>query len=183
MSQTNTDRLNWVGPLAWKASATLILLPLFIMKLADWRAWEFVDLPFAFVMIGATGVAFEIALRIPAARTYWAGALLAAGTAFLLTWGNLAVGFAGSEDNSINITFLASPALALAGSLAVRFEAAGLIAAMAGAAAAQFTAGLIAWYYGYFTGPLTVTFTGLWLASSLLFLRSSQVRTSLRNGG
>ena len=177
MFQINTDRLRWVRPLAWGASATLILIPLFAIKIADPRAWEFDNLPFALIMLGALGVAFEFALRVPAAWTYRAGAVLAAGAAFLLTWGNLAVGFAGSEDNAINIIFFAVPAVALAGTLAVWFRSAGLASVMASAAAAQFTAGLIALYYGYFTGPLTVTFTGLWLASSLLFLRSSRVRT------
>jgi hypothetical protein len=183
MSQTNADRLSWVRPLAWGASATLILLPLFGMKLADARAWEPENLPFAFVMIGAVGLAFEFALRVPPGWTYSAGAVVAAGAGLLLTWGNLAVGFAGSEDNALNIIFFAVPAVALAGSLAVRFKAARLSTVMAGAAAAQFMAGLISLYYGHFTGPLTVTFTGLWLASSLLFLRSSRIGTVVRFAG
>lgn len=183
MTDSNTDRLHWTRPLAWGASSTLILLPLFAMKLADWRAWEFQDLPFAFVMIVAVGLAFEFALRVPADWTYRAGAALAIGAAFLLTWGNLAVGFAGSEENAINMIFFAVPAIVLVGSLAVSFGSAGLATVMAGAAVAQLTAGLIALYYSYFTGPLTVTFTGLWLASSLLFLRSSRVHTAVRDAG
>lgn len=181
MTEANTDRLSWMRPYAWGASATLILLPLLTMKLVDPRAWKFEDLPFAVVMIAAVGVAFEFALRVPVGWTYRAGAALAVGAAFLLTWGNLAVGFAGSEDNRINIIFFAVPAIALAGSMAARFRTPGLATAMVGAAAAQLTAGLIAFYYGYFTGPLTVAFVGMWLASALLFLRSSQMRTAIRD--
>ena len=82
-------------PYAWGATATLILLPLFLLKLADPNAWAWADLPFAVVMIVAVGIAFEVALRLPLRWTFRAGAALAIATAFLLTWGNLAVGFAG----------------------------------------------------------------------------------------
>ena len=181
MTEENTDRMNWMRTYAWAASATLILLPLIMMKLVNPRAWEFEDLPFAFVMIAAVGLAFEFALRVPVGWTYRTGAALAVGAAFLLTWGNLAVGFAGSEDNRINIIFFAVPAIALAGSVAARFRSSGLAIAMAITAAAQLTAALIAFYHGYFTGPLTVAFTGLWLASAILFRRSSQVRTAARD--
>lgn len=180
MTEEYPDRLSWMRPYAWAASATLILLPLIAMKLLEPRAWESEDLPFALVMIVAVGLAFEFALRVPVGWTYRAGAAIAAGTAFLLTWGNLAVGFAGSEDNTINIIFLTVPVVALAGSVAARFRSRGLATALAVAAAAQLTAGLIAFFHGYFTGPLTVAFTGLWLASALSFLRASQMRTVAR---
>ncbi len=179
MTEANTDRLSWMRPYAWGASATLILVPLVTLKLVEPRAWKLEDLPFAFFMIAAVGMAFEFALRVPVGWTYRAGAALALGAAFLLTWGNLAVGFAGSENNTINIIFFAVPAIAMAGSVAARFRPPGLATAMAGAAAAQLTAGLIAFYYSYFTGPLTVAFIGLWLSSALLFLRSSHVRTAV----
>jgi hypothetical protein len=179
MTEPHTDRMNWVRPYAWGVSAALILLPLLALKLADPRAWEYEDLPFAFVLLAAVGLSFELALRVPAGWAYRAGAALAAGAAFLLTWGNLAVGFAGSEDNRLNLIFFAVPAIALAGSLAARFRAPGLAAAMAGAAGAQVATGLLAFYYGYFTGPLTIGFSGLWLASVLLFWRSSTaIRTA-----
>lgn len=173
-----TDRLNDLRPYAWGATATLILLPLFVLKLADPNAWAWADLPFAGVMIVAVGIAFEVALRLPLRWTFRAGAALAIATAFLLTWGNLAVGFAGSEDNPVNMIFLAVPGFALAASLAARFRARGLALAMAGAAAAQLAAGLVAHVGGHFTGPLTVAFTGLWLAAALLFLRASQTRVT-----
>jgi hypothetical protein len=101
------------------------------------------------------------------------GAALAVATSLLLTWGNLAVEFAGSEDNWINIVFFAVPVMVGEGSLIARFRSAGLAVAMGGAIA-QLAAGLLAFYYGYFTGPLTVSFIGLWVAASFLFLRNSQ---------
>lgn len=183
MTDTNAERLGRARPLAWGGAATLILLPLLLMKLADPRAWELADLPFAFVMVVAVGLAFEFAVRIPATWAYRAGAAVSVGAALLLIFGNLAVGFAGSEDNAINMIFFAVPALALAGGFAVGFRSHGLSIALACAAAGQLAAGLIVYYYGHFTGPLTVTFTALWLASSLLFLRSSQTAQAARDAG
>jgi hypothetical protein len=181
MTDKYNDGLRWVRPCAWGASAMLILLPLFAMKIADPMAWNLADLPFAFVMIAAVGLAFEFALRVPAIWAYVAGSALAVGAAALLILGNLAVGFAGSEDNAINIIFFVIPALALIGSVVVSFRPYGVSIALACAAAAQITAGLIAYYHGHFTAPLTVTFSALWLASSLLFLRSSRVPLTVRD--
>lgn len=181
MTETDTNERARIRLLGWSAPAVLILLPLIAMKTADPTAWEFEDLPFAFVMIAAIGLAFEFALRIPAPWAFRAGSVLAIGTALLLTWGNLAVGFAGSEDNAINLIFFAVPAIALAGSLTVRFKPRGLADAMTVTAAAQLAAGMIAYYNGHFTGPLTIAFTGMWLAASLSFRRSSEATGEFRN--
>lgn len=50
-------------------------------------------------------------------------------TAFLLVWGNIAVGFAGSEDNRINIIFFAVP-LVVIGSVIARFRSASVAFAL-----------------------------------------------------
>ena len=177
MTGTHLDR-NRLRAFAWGGTAALVLLPLVAMKLAEADAWAIADLPFAFIMIAAVGIAFEFALRVPSRWAYRAGAAAAVGTAFLLIWGNLAVGFAGSEDNHINIIFFAVPAIALVGSLAARFSPRGIATALVAAAAAQLIAGLVAFTEGYFTGPLTVSFTGLWLAAALLFRRSAGERSA-----
>lgn len=163
----------WVRPLAWGGSAALILVPLALMKAADPNAWAMEDLPFAILLVAVVGIATEVALRLPTRLTRLAGTLLALATALLLVWGNLAVGFAGSEDNPVNRIFFAIPAVALAGSLLARFRPGGVAAALLATAGAQLVAGLIALGAGYFTGPLSVAFAGLWLAAALLFRRSA----------
>jgi hypothetical protein len=165
--------LRYVRPLAWAGTAALILLPLALLKVADPIAWAIEDLPFAFLMIAAVGLAAEVAMRLPGAWTFRAGTALALGTGLLLVWGNLAVGFAGSEDNSINNIFFAVPAVALAGGLITGFRASGMRAALIATAIAQVLAGFLALAAGHFTGPLTIAFTGLWLVSALLFHRSA----------
>ena len=164
---------------AWGGAAALILLPLLAIKIMDASAWQVSDLPFAVIMVAAVGIAFEIALRIPAKWTRRAGTAAALATAFLLVWGNLAVGFAGSEDNRINITFFAIPLVALIGSVVARFRSAGVALALVAAAVTQIAAGLIALFDGHFTIPLTVFFTGFWLASALLFRRSARQGVSV----
>jgi hypothetical protein len=163
----------WLQPLAWGAALALILLPLLAMRLADKNAWALSDLPFALIMVAAVGLAFEFAVRIPARWTHRAGAAMALGVAVLLIWGNLAVGFAGSEDNAINVIFFSVPVIALVGSAVARFRPAGIAIALVAAAMAQIATGAIAFHYGFFTGPLTFSFTGLWLAAALLFRRSA----------
>lgn len=160
---------------AWLLPAALILLPLWAMKSADPAAWDAGDLPFAIGMSLFVSFVFEAAIRMPGRWAYAAGALLGAGTAALLVLGNLAVGFAGSEDNAINLVFFAVPVIALVGVVTARLRPSGLWKAMALTAAAQAAAGLFALLQGHFTGPLTVTFCGLWLASALLFRRSPRL--------
>lgn len=173
-----TDIPRWTRPLAWAGTATLILLPLALMKAVDPNAWATEDLPFAFVMIAAVGISAEVALRLPSRWTGSAGTALTVATGLLLVWGNLAVGFAGSEDNRINLIFFAVPLVALAGSLLARFRAPGIAAALMVTAGAQVVAGVLALAAGHFTGPLTVAFTGLWLVVALLFHRSAQQATA-----
>ena len=164
----------WIRPLAWAGTAALVLLPLALLKAIDRDAWAYEDLPFAFVMIAAVGIAAEVALRLSARWTRPAGVLLAVATALLLILGNLAVGFAGSEEEPINLLFFIAPAVALLGSLLARFRAVGMSAALVAAAVTQVVAGLAALVAGHFTGPLTIAFTGLWLVSALLFQRAAR---------
>ena len=178
MIGSNGDNASRIRRLAWGGAAALILLPLLALKRADPLAWHIADLPFALLMVAAVGIAFEFALRVPPRWAYRAGAAAAFGTAFLLVWGNLAVGFAGPESNPINIIFFAVPLIALAGSALAHFRASGIATALAAAAVAQVAAGIIAILEGYFTGPLTISFAGLWLASALLFRRSAAQGTA-----
>ena len=82
MTEATIDRLDGLRPYAWGGTTALVLLPLLLLKLSDPNAWAWSDLPFAFVMIAAVGLAFEAALRLPLRWTYRAGAALAAATGF-----------------------------------------------------------------------------------------------------
>jgi hypothetical protein len=157
----------------WLGAAALIILPLIAMKIIEPRSWAIQDFPFALIMVTAIGAAFELAWRLPTSWAYSAGAAVAIATSTLLVLGNLAVGFAGSENNSINLVFFLVPTVLAIGSVAVRFRAAGLSTVLKLTAALQLALGLFVFTQGHFTGPLTVAFTGLWLAASVLFRRSA----------
>jgi hypothetical protein len=164
----------WLRPLAWGGAAALVLLPLATMRVTEQVSWEVGDFMFATFMILGAGLAFELAVRTRPSRSYRAGAAVALGAALLIVWANGAVGFIGSEANPINLMYFAIPLVALAGSLLARFRASGMAVAMAAAAAAQVAAGGVALYLDYFTGPLTVFFTGLWLASAWLLRKAAR---------
>jgi hypothetical protein len=174
MNALNNTDVRRIRICSWAGAAGLSFLPLIVIKAVDANAWEIADLPFALIMVAAVAIAFEIALRIPPNWTFRAGTAAALATAFLLVWGNLAVGFAGSEDNRINIIFFAVPLIALIGSIMARFRSAGIAVALTSAAAAQIAAGMMALLGGHFTIPLTVAFTGFWLAAALLFRRAAR---------
>jgi hypothetical protein len=172
MTASKTYDARRVRLLAWGGAAALILLPLLALKAVDPTAWQNSDLPFAFIMVAAVGMAFELAVRTPLNWSRRAGACAAVATALMLVWGNLAVGFAGSEDDRINIIFFAIPLVALIGSVIARFRSEGMVLALVGAAATQIAVGIMALFDGHFTMPLSVSFAGFWLASALLFRRS-----------
>ena len=174
MTGTAIEESRWIRLAAWGGTAAMVLLPLLAIKAIHPNAWELADLPFALIMVVAVGIAFEFALRIPARWARRFGTLAALGTGFMLVWGTLAVGFAGSEDNAINAIFFAVPLVALVGSLLAGFRSAGVAAALAAAALVQVALGVVALFYGHFTGPLTVSFAGLWLGSALLFRRAAR---------
>ena len=94
----------WVRPLGWSLAAGSVLLPLVAMQFTAEVEWTFGDFLFAALVIGAVGIALEVAVRVSGNWLYRAGAAVGLGTAFLLTWANAAVGYIG-DDNPYNIVF------------------------------------------------------------------------------
>ncbi len=79
----------------WSALAVLLLLPAVAMQFTDQFAWDETDFLVMGLLLGAVGLAFELAVRLtrkPAVRAAAAFAILAA--AFLV-WVELAVGIFG----------------------------------------------------------------------------------------
>jgi hypothetical protein len=160
--------------IAWGGAAALILLPLVAMRLTSEVDWDGGDFLFAVGLVGGVGLMFELAVRMSPSRAYRAGVGVALAAAFLLTWINLAVGIIGNEENPFNLLYFAVIAVAALGAVAARFRARGLAIAMATAAAAQVAVAVIALVGGFgFTGPITVFFAGLWLASASLFRKAA----------
>ena len=165
--------------LAWSsgwAAAALILLPLAAGLLTGDVVWDAADFPYVFVailLVVAVGSS-EVATRIPGAHAYRAGVGAWLAATFILLWMNLAVGIVGTEDNTVNLMYIAVPAVGLAGAIAARFEPEGMVRASVATALAQITVAVLAQIAGHFTWVLTGFFVLLWLVSASLFRKAAR---------
>ncbi|HWI76634.1 MAG TPA: hypothetical protein VNS53_06080 [Sphingomicrobium sp.] len=177
MVRTNRWRL-----FGWAAAVALILAPLVAMQLdapgVNWTAGDFL---FAIVLIGGTGLLFELAARASRSWAYRGGVALALIASFLIIWINGAVGIIGDEDNPANLVFGVVLAIEIAGVIVARAKAEGMVRAMAVTAGAQALIGLIVFARGIATNEppgalglliLIEGFAVLWLGSALLFARA-----------
>lgn len=156
--------------LMWGGAACLLSLPLIAMQFTDEVNWTLSDFVVFGSMLAVACGACDVAMRKGGNWRYRAGALLAVGTAFLLVWVNLAVGFVGSEANPYNLWYAGVLAIGAACALIARFRPGGMAAALTVAAIAQAAVGLVARFSGMdHPWPATVVFTGLWLMSAGLF--------------
>ena len=150
----------WLIPLAARLWAGLPWTPV------DFMVWG------AMLLVGA-GVC-EIGLRLSGALTYRAGVVVAAGTAFLITWSNLAVGIIGDEGNPLNQIFFGVIAIAAVGSFLVRFRARGMAVTMAATAAAQFATAFVTLAYEQIVFAIVGVFALGWLLSAWLFREAAR---------
>ncbi len=120
----------------WGFAAALLATPFVAMQFTREVNWTAGDFVFAGVMIGTVGVAIEFLVRQSGSWAYRGGALIAALTAFLTIWVNMAVGMIG-DDNAYNLLFLAPIAAAVCGGILARLRADGMAYAMASAALLQ----------------------------------------------
>jgi hypothetical protein len=109
----------------------------------------------------------------------WA-ALVAVAASLLLVWGNLAVGFIGSEDNPINLLYGAVLAVGFIGAVLAKLQPQGMAKAMFATALAQFAVPFVALLIKQpeltmgvlWVIVLNTVFAGLWVASGWLFRRA-----------
>jgi len=161
--------------LMWCCAACLLALPLIAMQFTDEVNWTPSDFVVFGGMLAVACGACDVAMRKGGNWRYRAGALLAVGTAFLLVWANLAVGFVGSEANPYNLWYAGVLAVGVAGALIARFRPRGMAAALTATAIAQAVVGLVAQFSGMdHPWPATVVFIGLWLVSAGLFLTAAR---------
>ncbi len=161
--------------LVWGGAALLLSLPLIAMQFTSEVNWTASDFVFMGVMLGAVCLAFELAMRVARSSYYMLGAGIAAATAFLVTWSNLAVGIIGNESNPANLMFFGVVAVALIGTLLARLQPRGMAHAMIATALAQ-AATVIATFVledQLRVSIIVSVFTGMWLLSALLFSKAA----------
>lgn len=173
--ERNWGWLRWAG---WCAAVALLAAPFALMKVAPETGfnWTGSDFVIAAVLIGTVGLLAEVTVRTADSWNYRFGAAIAVGTGLLLIWSNLAVGYIGDGDAAINGVFLIIPILALLATIIARGRAGAMMWIMSGAAMAHGAAGIIGFPQDTRTGPITIVFIGLWLASAALFRNAARDR-------
>lgn len=168
--------------MGWGVAAGLLLTPAIAMQFTEEVDWNAADFIIMGLLIGSVGVVTELGVRSSASIAYRAGVALAAVTAFLLIWINLAVGIIGSEDNPANAMYLFVLSIPIVSAIVAKRAPEGLSRGMFTTAAAQIAVGAIALLEkageGSARWPLDVLFlsaffAGLWLFSGWLFHRSA----------
>ena len=176
----NGRRGNRLRPLIWGTAAGLLLLPAVAMQFDDtgvnWTAGDFITMG---VMLTVACGLYEIGAWLSVNSAYRAGFGVAAITAFLTVWVNLAVGMLGDEGGGANLMFVGVLFIAGSGALIAGLKPLGMARAMFAAALAQLVAAGAGLAMGF--GPLEVTLTACfalpWLLSAVLFQNAARDTT------
>lgn len=162
--------------LVWCGAALLLALPLIAMQFTHEVQWTAGDFVVMGTLLAAVGAAFELALRVARDSYYMIAAGIAAGTAFLMTWANLAVGIIGNEGNPANLMFFGVVAVALIGTLLARLQPSGMARTMQATAIAQAATVIAAFALEeqWRVSVIVAVFSGLWLLASVLFAKSAE---------
>ncbi|MFD1872030.1 hypothetical protein [Hymenobacter bucti] len=164
------------------ATACLLLIPLVAMQFTKEVVWTLSDFVIMGALLFGAGLTYVLVSKLSTNGSYRLGVGVAVAAGLLLVWGNLAVGFIGSEDNPANLLYGAVLAVAGVGALVARFRPLGMARAMFAAALTQFAVPLVAaliWKPEVDLGMLYVLalntiFAGIWVASGWLLRRAGR---------
>ena len=163
------------------ATVSLLLIPLVAMQFDTGVQWTLFDFLVAGVLLFGAGSAFVLLARVGNSAPYRLAVAVAVLSGLLLVWGNLAVGFIGSEDNPANLLYGAVLAVAFIGPFVARFRPLGMANTMFMAALVQFLVPAVAafiWQPEVDAGLVQVfllntLLSGLWVISAVLFRRAA----------
>lgn len=164
----------WLRLLVWGGATVAWLIPLAAKLLVEGMLWTTFDfIVWGVMLLVAAGVC-EVGLRLSGSLAYRAGFVVAAGTAFLITWSNLAVGIIGDENNPLNQIFFGVIAIAAVGSFLARFRPKGMALAMLVTAVAQFGTAFVALAYEHIVFAIAGVFSLGWLLAAWLFREAAR---------
>ena len=166
-------------------TAFILMVPLVAMQFTTGVNWSVFDFIVMGVLLFSTGLAYELIASKGSNTVYRVAAGVAIGTAFLLIWVNLAVGFIGSGANPANLMYAGVPVIGIVGAVVAQFRPRGMARALFATALAQVLVPVIALIIEKsqvasgevsleFVKALGLTgfFAALWVASALLFRHS-----------
>ena len=135
VGMADTSGLKVLRIAGWVLVAIALLAPALAMQFTGEVQWTAQDFIAAAVMLGGTGLAIEVLMRVSDNVSYRLGAALGAFSLLFLVWSNLAVGIVGSERDAFNqLYFLIVPLVAIGAAL-TKLRPRGMTIVMALAAA------------------------------------------------
>ena len=160
-------------------TAFLLMVPLVAMQMTDEVVWGPEDFVAAGILIGGTGLLYELAVSQVSLTAYRVAVGSTLGTALLLVWTNLAVGLIGSEGNPANLMYVGVLAVGVIGAVVVHLEPRGMARTLFATAIAQALVPMIAIAVWRSLGSdltkvlgANAFFVSLWVGSALLFFRA-----------
>lgn len=167
--------------IGWAGAALFLLLPLIAMQFTDEVNWTIGDFLAAALILGGTGMAFELALKRSGDDSYRTGVVIGLAAIFLLIWSNAAVGFVGAGANYANILYFAMILVPILGSILAGFKPHGMSITMvvtaivqAAIAAFAFATNRVREEESLLILTITAIFIAQWLTSALLFRQAAQ---------
>jgi len=112
------------------ATALILLLPLAAMQFSADVNWSLFDFVVAGALLFGSGLTFELIARKGGNVAYRVAVGVAVAAALLLVWVNLAVGIIGSENNPVNLLYVAVLLVAVIGAAIARLRPRGMALAM-----------------------------------------------------
>ena len=167
------------------ATAFVLLVPLVAMQFTDEVAWGPADFAFAGILVGGTGLLYQLAKRTAGDLVYRAAAGLALAAALLLVWLVGAVGIIGEDGDPADLMYGGVLAVGIAGAVIARFRPHGMARALLATAAAQALVTAIALIAGKHEAAISSAFeivalngffVALFAGSAWLFRRAAASR-------
>ncbi|MFC7670323.1 hypothetical protein ACFQT0_25380 [Hymenobacter humi] len=165
-----------------------MVIPLVANQYIDGEGWSPGDFVAAGIMLFGAGLTFVLIARMGNNTMYRLGAGLGVAAGLLLVWANGAVGLVGSEDNPVNLLYVAVLAVALIGAFVARFRPLGMSNAMFAASLTYVLVTVVALFIWKPTGAAAEPqvglvnvlgangmFAAIWAVSGLLFRRASAI--------
>jgi hypothetical protein len=155
----------------------ILLVPLTAMQFTDEVNWDAADFVIAWVLMTTVGLVYKLLTNRANDSRYRLAVGIAVAAGVILVWGNLAVGFIGSEDHPANLMYFGVLAAGAIGSAIARFKPHGMslsLFAMAFLQAMVPVIALIIWQPPFSVGVLKVfilnsVFVVLFAVSGFLF--------------
>ena len=159
-------------------TASILLLPLVAMQFSTEVVWGPADFLVAGALLGATGLALDLALTSGRSVAYRAAAGLALAAALFLVWAGLAVGIIGETGDPADLMYAGVLAVGMIGAIVARFRPHGMARTLLVVAFAQALVAAIALIAGKHHDPVSsfteiarvnALFVALFIGSAGLF--------------